>query len=79
MIYSKFGTPLVLISKTESPEGRVMIQAAETASATDIHEYAIADLKADNGIPEIREAVAALQAKVFGNTDTRRRRRRGLD
>ena len=79
MIYSKFGTPLVLISKTESPGGRVMIQAAAVGNAADIHEYAVADLKADNGISEINEAIAALQAKVFGNSDTRKRRRRGLD
>lgn len=79
MIYSKFGTPLTLLSKTESPGGRVMVQAAEIGHVADIHEYALADLKADEGMSEINAAVAALPAKVLGNNDTRKRRRRGLD
>ena len=79
MIYSKFGTPLILVSKTESPGGRVMVQATEVGTTSDIHEYALADLKADAGMSEIQSAIAALQPKVFGNNDTRRRRRRGLD
>ena len=76
MIYSKFGTPLALISKTESAGGRVMIQATEAGSA-DIHEYSINDLKADSGMPEIEAAIAALQPKVFGNGHARRRHRLG--
>jgi hypothetical protein len=76
MIYSKFGTPLALISKTESAGGRVMVQATEVGSA-DIHEYSISDLKADSGMSEIEAAIAALQPKVFGSGHTRRRHRPG--
>lgn len=73
MIYSKFGTPLVLVSKTESAGGKVGVQATADGMP-DIHEYALADLKADEGMAEINAAVAALPAKVFDNPNARRRR-----
>jgi hypothetical protein len=73
MIYSKFGTPLVLVSKTQSAGGKVGIQAT-AEGMPDIHEYALADLKADDGMAEIDAAVAALPVKVFDNSNARRRR-----
>ncbi len=73
MIYSKFGTKLALVSKTQSADGQVSVQA--TASGTsDIHEYSVADLKADDGLPEITVAIAGLPMKVFENKNGRRRR-----
>ena len=63
MIYSKFGSKLTLVTKTES-DGRISVQA--TADATgDIHDYNVDDLKADEGMSEINEAVAKLPFKVF--------------
>jgi hypothetical protein len=40
----------------------------------EVHEYDLADLKADDGLAEINAAVAALPAKVFENRTGRRRR-----
>jgi len=37
MIYSRFGTALTLVSKTESDSGRVSVQATTEGSA-DLHE-----------------------------------------
>jgi hypothetical protein len=72
MIYSKFGTALTLISKTDSAS-EVTIQAT-SAGTTDTREYKLADLKADNGVAEINAAIAKLPPKVFGNTTGRRRK-----
>ena len=72
MIYSKFGTALALVSKTESTGGRVLVQATVDGT-TDIHEYLLADLKADDGQTEITAAVANLPLKVFENKSGRRR------
>jgi hypothetical protein len=72
MIYSKFGTPLMLVSKTQSTSGRVSVQAT-AEGMPDIHEYPLADLKADDGLTEINTAVAALPIKVFENRGGRRR------
>jgi hypothetical protein len=74
MIYSKFGTALTLVSKTEHAGGRVTIQATEAGGPADIHEYNVGDLKADEGLTEIQAAVLALPARSVG-TGTRRRRR----
>ena len=41
MIYSRFGTQLTLVSKTESG-GRVSVQAT-TDSTADIHDYNVGD------------------------------------
>jgi hypothetical protein len=73
MIYSKFGTLLVLVSKTESVGGRVRVQATVDGTP-EVHEYDLADLKADDGLTEINAAVRALPAKVFENRSARRRR-----
>jgi peroxiredoxin family protein len=72
MIYSKFGTPLVLTSKTESA-GRVTVHAT-TDGTSDIHEYKLTDLTADDGMPEITAAVAKLPLKVMENQTGRRRK-----
>jgi hypothetical protein len=63
MIYSKFGSKLTLISKSESEGGRVTVQATADGT-TDIHEYNVADLKADDGMNEITAVVAKLPLKV---------------
>jgi hypothetical protein len=73
MIYSKFGTALVLVSKTQSSGGQVRVQATVDGTP-EVHEYEVADLKADDGLTEINAAVAALPAKVFENRSGRRRR-----
>lgn len=72
MIYSRFGTVLALVSKTESTSG-VSVQATSDGT-TDIHEYKLADLKADDGQAEINAAVAKLPLKVFENKSGRRRK-----
>jgi hypothetical protein len=70
MIYSRFGTPLTLVSKIESDGGRVSVQATTDGTA-DIHDYNVADLKADDGMNEINAAVAKLPLRAVG-TNTRR-------
>ena len=59
MIYSRFGTKLTPISKEQDASGRISIQVA-IDGVTDLRHYAIADLKADDGMPEINAAVAKL-------------------
>lgn len=73
MIYSRFGTALALVSKTESASGRVTVQATSDGT-TDAREYDPASLKADEGQPEIDAAVARLPTKVFENKSGRRRK-----
>ena len=59
MIYSRFGTKLTPISKEQDASGRISIQVA-VDGVTDLRHYAIADLKADDGMPEINDTVAKL-------------------
>ena len=73
MIYSKFGTALTLVSKTENASGQISIQATVDGT-TDLHEYNLADLKADDGLSEINAAVAKLPPQVFENKGERRRK-----
>ena len=73
MIYSRFGTVLTLVSKTESESGKVSVQATTEGSA-DLHEYHVGDLTADDGSSEIDAAVAKLPMKVFENKSGRRRK-----
>jgi hypothetical protein len=73
MIYSKFGTALTLVSKTESASGKISIQATADGT-TDLHEYNPADLKADDGLTEINAAVAKLPPQVFEDKSARRRK-----
>ena len=72
MIYSKFGTALSLVSKTESAGG-VSVQAT-VAGMSDLLEYKLTDLKADEGMAEINAAVAKLPLKIFENNSGRRRK-----
>jgi hypothetical protein len=73
MIYSRFGTQLTLVSKTENDSGQVSVQATTEGSA-DPHEYNLTDLAADEGSHEINAAVAKLPLKVFENKSGRRRK-----
>jgi hypothetical protein len=73
MIYSKFGSKLTLVTKTQSVSGQVSVQAS-VEGMPDLHDYNVADLKADAGLPEISEAVAGLPMKVFENKSGRRRK-----
>jgi len=66
MIYSKFGTALALISKTQNDAGRLSVQATTDGTA-DTRDYNVADLKADGGLAEINAAIAKLPPKVFEN------------
>ena len=59
MIYSRFGTKLTPLSKEQDASGRISIQVA-VDGMTDLRHYAIADLKADDGMPEINAMLAAL-------------------
>ena len=72
MIYSRFGTALALVSKTQSAGGQVSVQATADG-APETHEYNLPDLKADDGLAEINAAVAKLPLKVFENKSGRRR------
>ena len=73
MIYSKFGSVLTLITKTESEGGRVSVQATSDGT-TDIRDYNVVDLKADDGINEINAAVAKLPQRALQNKAGRRRK-----
>ncbi len=71
MIYSKFGSQLVLVSKSRKSNGQLSIQA--TAGDTpDIREYDVDDMQADGGPGEISQAVAELPWKVFVGKAARR-------
>jgi hypothetical protein len=72
MIFSKFGSRLKLVSKSEDATGRVWVQGTADGSP-DIREFAAADLKADEGLGEINRAIAQLPAKVVGSNVERRR------
>ena len=72
MIYSKFGTALALVSKTQSAAGQVFIQATGEGMA-DVHEYKMTDLKADDGSEEVNAAISKLPLKVFENKSPRRK------
>jgi len=72
MIFSKFGCKLNPVSKSQDASGRTWVQATADGSP-DIREYAAADLKADDGLGEINQALAQLPFKVVGNKVERRR------
>jgi len=63
MIYSKFGSRLTPISKSENASGQFTIQATAD-DTTEIREYQTGDLKADDGHVEINEILAKLPLKV---------------
>ena len=71
MIYSKFGTLLSPVSTQAHDAGTISMQ--DTADgATDIREYRIDDLKADDGMTEINEVLAMLPWKVMPKKAQRR-------
>ena len=72
MIYSRFGTLLTLVSKQENSNGKLSVQATSEGTA-DIREYHVGDLKADEGLAEINQAVAKLNWKVFPKKANRAR------
>jgi hypothetical protein len=72
MLYSRFGTPLTPISKQKDAAGRISIQATADGGSGDVHHYSIGDLKADDGMNEINDAVGKLPWRVV---ETRRQRR----
>jgi hypothetical protein len=59
MIYSRFGTQLTPVSKRQDASGRISIQVM-VEGMSDLRDYAVADLKADEGMPEINLAVTKL-------------------
>jgi hypothetical protein len=73
MIYSRFGTKLTPVSKEQDASGRISIQVT-VEGVTDVRSYAITELKADDGMPEINEAVSKLPWRI-AETKTQRRDR----
>ncbi len=63
MLYSKFGSRLTPVSKSQDANGRMMVQAT-AGDTTDLREYPITDLKADEGSTEINEIISKLPLKV---------------
>jgi hypothetical protein len=66
MIYSRFGTKLTPLSKRQDTDGRISIQAT-AEGAEGVRDYALAELTADEGLNEIRDAVEKL---AWRNADT---------
>ena len=73
MLYSKFGSRLTPISKCEDANGRITVQAT-AEDTTDVREYQITDLKADDGSTEIDEVIKNLPLKVIENIPSARKR-----
>lgn len=73
MLYSKFGSKLTPVSKSEDANRRIIVQAT-AEGATDVRDYQITDLKADDGSTEINEIVSKLPAKVIENIPSARKR-----
>ena len=73
MLYSKFGSRLTPVSKSEDANGRITIQAT-AEDTTDVREYQITDLKADDGTAEINDVIQKLPAKVITNIPSARKR-----
>ena len=63
MIYSRFGTMLTPLSKEQDASGRISIQVT-AQGVTEQRNYALTDLKADDGMPEINDAVVKLPWRV---------------
>jgi hypothetical protein len=71
MIYSRFGTQLTPVSKIKDANGRISIQVMVDGN-TDQRNYAVTDLKADDGMPEIDDAIAKLPWRVVESKVQRR-------
>ncbi len=63
MIYSRFGSKLTLVNKHQDGNGRLSIYASSNGTS-DVREYNVGDLKADQGLAEIDTAVAKLPWRV---------------
>ena len=75
MIYSRFGTKLTPLSKEQDASGHLSIHVTvEDADGT--RRYAITDLTADDGMPEINDLLARLPWKVLEKKEPRRPRHR---
>jgi hypothetical protein len=70
MIYSKFGSQVTLVSKQQDRAGILSIQGTAEGSA-EIREYAVGDLKADDGSGEIGAAIAKLPWKAVAKKPER--------
>jgi hypothetical protein len=70
MIYSIFGSQLNLVSKQQDASGRLTLQGT-AAGSTDIREYNVRDLKADDGRSEIDQTVSKLPWKVAVKSEKR--------
>jgi hypothetical protein len=73
MIYSRFGTQLTAVSKQQEPGGRLLIQMTIEGDAV-LRDYAVGDLTADDGMPEINAMVEKLPWKVVEGRAERRAR-----
>jgi hypothetical protein len=63
MLYSRFGTKLTPLSKERDASGTISLQA--TAEGMDgIRTYAMNELMADDGMPEINETLEILPWRV---------------
>jgi hypothetical protein len=74
MIYSRFGTKLTPISKEQDASGRISLQAT-AEGADDIRNYAMNELKADDGMTEINETLGILPWRVVERPTQGGRRR----
>jgi hypothetical protein len=71
MIYSRFGTKLTPVSKEQDASGRISIQVT-VDGFPELRNYVLADLQADDGMPEINDTVAKLPWRII-ETKTQRR------
>ncbi len=67
MIFSKFGSKLTPISKRQDSGDQILIQA-QVEGTPEVREYALTDLKADDGLSEIDQMIAALPWKAEHKT-----------
>jgi len=72
-LYSKFGSRLTPVSKSQDANGRITIQAT-AEDTTDVRDYQITDLKADDGSTEINEIISKLPLKAVENIPSARKR-----
>jgi len=73
VLYSKFGSRLTPVSKCEDASGRITVQAT-AEDTSDIREYRITDLKADDGSSEINEIISKLPLKEIKDIPSARKR-----
>ena len=65
-IYTRFGSPIVITAKYVPFDGWVNV----TREDGSIREYHISELKADNGLTEIMEAVNQVQNFIHDEEET---------